>query len=228
MSVVSFEEMFELASLGSKVLQIRSVEFAGKYRVPVRVLSSLTDPEISLEEEKNSGTLITFEEDQKMEAAVVSGIAFSRDEAKFTLRAVPDTPGVAYSILGPIAAANIDVDMILQNLSAQGTTDFSFTVNRIDADRTNELLETQVGPAVGAGEIVFDSKVAKVSIVGIGMRSHAGVASAMFRALSEEGINIQMISTSEIKTSVVIDEKYMELAVRALHKAFELDQEKAQ
>ncbi|MGG4606300.1 aspartate kinase [Paenalcaligenes sp. Me131] len=228
MSVVSFEEMFELASLGSKVLQIRSVEFAGKYRVPVRVLSSLTDPEIPLEEEKNSGTLITFEEDQKMEAAVVSGIAFSRDEAKFTLRAVPDTPGVAYSILGPIAAANIDVDMILQNLSAQGTTDFSFTVNRIDADRTNELLETQVGPAVGAGEIVFDSKVAKVSIVGIGMRSHAGVASAMFRALSEEGINIQMISTSEIKTSVVIDEKYMELAVRALHKTFELDQEKAQ
>lgn len=228
MSVVSFEEMFELASLGSKVLQIRSVEFAGKYRVPVRVLSSLTDPEIALEEEKNSGTLITFEEDQKMEAAVVSGIAFSRDEAKFTLRAVPDTPGVAYSILGPIAAANIDVDMILQNLSAQGTTDFSFTVNRIDADRTNELLETQIGPAVGAGEIVFDSKVAKVSIVGIGMRSHAGVASAMFRALSEEGINIQMISTSEIKTSVVIDEKYMELAVRALHKAFELDQEKAQ
>lgn len=228
MSVVSFEEMFELASLGSKVLQIRSVEFAGKYRVPVRVLSSLTDPEIALEQEKNSGTLITFEEDQKMEAAVVSGIAFSRDEAKFTLRAVPDTPGVAYSILGPIAAANIDVDMILQNLSAQGTTDFSFTVNRIDADRTNELLETQIGPAVGAGEIVFDSKVAKVSIVGIGMRSHAGVASAMFRALSEEGINIQMISTSEIKTSVVIDEKYMELAVRALHKAFELDQEKAQ
>lgn len=227
MSVVSFEEMFELASLGSKVLQIRSVEFAGKYRVPVRVLSSLTDPEIELEHEKNSGTLITFEEDQKMEAAVVSGIAFSRDEAKFTLRAVPDTPGVAYSILGPIAAANIDVDMILQNLSAQGTTDFSFTVNRIDADRTNELLETQIGPAVGAGEIVFDSKVAKVSIVGIGMRSHAGVASAMFRALSEEGINIQMISTSEIKTSVVIDEKYMELAVRALHKAFELDQEKA-
>lgn len=227
MGVVSFEEMLELASLGSKILQIRSVEFAGKYQVPVRVLSSLTDPLISLEEEMSSGTLITFEEDHKMEAAVVSGIAFSRDEAKFTLRAVPDTPGVAYSILGPIAAANIDVDMILQNLSVQGTTDFSFTVNRNDAERTYELLKEQVGPAVGAGEIVYDNKVAKVSIVGIGMRSHAGVASTMFRALSQEGINIQMISTSEIKTSVVIDDKYMELAVRTLHKAFELDQDKA-
>ncbi|HLS43652.1 MAG TPA: aspartate kinase [Paenalcaligenes sp.] len=227
MGVVSFEEMLELASLGSKILQIRSVEFAGKYQVPVRVLSSLTDPLIPLEEEMASGTLITFEEDHKMEAAVVSGIAFSRDEAKFTLRAVPDTPGVAYAILGPIAAANIDVDMILQNLSVQGTTDFSFTVNRNDADRTNELLKEQIGPAVGAGEIVYDNKVAKVSIVGIGMRSHAGVASTMFRALSQEGINIQMISTSEIKTSVVIDDKYMELAVRTLHKAFELDQDKS-
>ena len=226
MRVISFEEMLELASLGSKILQIRSVEFAGKYRVPVRVLSSLTDPDLPIDEEDSSGTLITFEEDTKMEAAVVSGIAFSRDEAKFTLRAVPDTPGVAYSILGPIADANIEVDMILQNLSVQGTTDFSFTVGRADAERTLELLEKQIGPSIGAGEIVADSKVCKVSIVGIGMRSHAGVASTMFRALSEEGINIQMISTSEIKTSVIIDDKYMELAVRTLHRVFELDQEK--
>ncbi len=225
MNVVSFEEMLELASLGSKVLQIRSVEFAGKYRVPVRVLSSLTDPMIPVEEEKISGTLITFEEDQKMEAAVVSGIAFSRDEAKLTLLAVPDTPGVAYSILGPVAAANIDVDMILQNQSVDGTTDFSFTVNRNDFVRTLDLLKNQIAPAVGAAEIVSDDKVCKVSIVGIGMRSHVGVASLMFRTLSEEGINIQMISTSEIKTSVIINDKYMELAVRALHKAFGLDQE---
>lgn len=227
MTVVSFEEMLEMASLGSKVLQIRSVEFAGKYRVPVRVLSSLTDPLIPLEEEMASGTLITFEEDQKMEAAVVSGIAFSRDEAKVTLLAVPDTPGVAYSILGPVAAANIDVDMILQNQSVQGTTDFSFTVNRNDFARTLDLLTNQIGPAVGAGQIVSDDNVCKVSIVGIGMRSHVGVASLMFRTLSEEGINIQMISTSEIKTSVIINDKYMELAVRALHKAFELDQDKS-
>lgn len=225
MNVISFEEMLEMASLGSKVLQIRSVEFAGKFRVPVRVLSSLTDPQIPLEEEMSSGTLITFEEDQKMEHAVVSGIAFSRDEAKFTLLSVPDKPGVAYAILGPVAAANIDVDMILQNQSVEGTTDFSFTVNRNDFARTLELLKNQVGPAVGAGEIVADDKVCKVSIVGIGMRSHVGVASRMFRTLSEEGINIQMISTSEIKTSVVIDDKYMELAVRALHKAFGLDKE---
>jgi len=223
MNVISFEEMLEMASLGSKVLQIRSVEFAGKYRVPVRVLSSLTDPLIPLDEEMSSGTLITFEEDQKMEHAVVSGIAFSRDEAKFTLLTVPDKPGVAYSILGPVAAANIDVDMILQNQSVEGTTDFSFTVNRNDFTRTLDLLKNQVGPAVGAEEIVADDKVCKVSIVGIGMRSHVGVASRMFRTLSEEGINIQMISTSEIKTSVVIDDKYMELAVRALHKAFGLD-----
>lgn len=228
MNVVSFEEMLEMASLGSKVLQIRSVEFAGKYQVPVRVLSSLTDPMLPVEEEMVSGTLITFEEDQKMEAAVVSGIAFSRDEAKVTLLAVPDTPGVAYSILGPVAAANIDVDMILQNQSVKGTTDFSFTVNRNDFARTLELLKSQIGPAVGAGEIVSDDKVCKVSIVGIGMRSHVGVASLMFRTLSEEGINIQMISTSEIKTSVIINDKYMELAVRALHKAFELDQDKSQ
>src|SRR5699024_789980 len=185
MKVISFEEMLELASLGSKILQIRSVEFAGKYQVPVRVLSSLTDPSIPLDEERNSGTLITFEEDQNMEAAVVSGIAFSRDEAKFTLRAVPDTPGVAYAILGPIAAANIDVDMILQNLSAQGTTDFSFTVNRNDADRTEQLLKEQIGRAVGAAEIISDSKVAKDSIVGMGRRRHAGVASGMDQALPE-------------------------------------------
>src|SRR5690554_1091331 len=228
MNVVSFEEMLEMASLGSKVLQIRSVEFAGKYQVPVRVLSSLTDPLLPVEEEMVSGTLITFEEDQKMERAVVSGIAFSRDEAKVTLLAVPDTPGVAYSILGPVAAANIDVDMILQNQSVQGTTDFSFTVNRNDFARTLDLLNNQIGPAVGAGQIVSDDKVCKVSIVGIGMRSHVGVASLMFRTLSEEGINIQMISTSEIKTSVIINDKYMELAVRALHKAFELDQDKTQ
>ncbi len=225
MNVISFEEMLEMASLGSKVLQIRSVEFAGKYQVPLRVLSSLTDPMIPVEEEMHSGTLITFEEDQKMETAVVSGIAFSRDEAKVTLRNVP---GVAYSILGPVAAANIDVDMILQNISQQGMTDFSFTVNRNDFARTLDLLKNQIGPAVGAGEIVSDDKVAKVSIVGIGMRSHVGVASLMFRTLAEEGINIQMISTSEIKTSVLINDKYMELAVRALHKAFELDQESVQ
>jgi len=224
MPVVSFEEMLEMASLGSKVLQIRSVEFAGKYSVPTRVLSSLTDPLIPLEEEMRSGTLITFEEDEKMEAAVVSGIAFSRDEAKITLLAVPDTPGIAYSILGPVAAANIDVDMILQNQSVAGTTDFSFTVTRNEFQRTVDVLQREVVPAVKARELVTDEKVAKVSIVGIGMRSHVGVASLMFETLAKHNINIQMISTSEIKTSVIIDDKYMELAVRALHKAFGLDQ----
>ena len=223
LNVISFEEMLEMASLGSKVLQIRSVEFAGKYRVPTRVLSSLTDPNIPLDEEMKSGTLITFEEDEKMEAAVVSGIAFSRDEAKITLLGVPDKPGVAYAILGRVADANIDVDMIVQNQSVAGTTDFSFTVHRNEFARTLELLKSTVAPAVGAKEVVSDDKVAKVSIVGIGMRSHAGVASLMFRTLSEEGINIQMISTSEIKTSVLIGDKYMELAVRALHKAFGLE-----
>ena len=223
LSVISFEEMLEMASLGSKVLQIRSVEFAGKYRVPTRVLSSLTDPDMSLDEEMKSGTLITFEEDEKMEAAVVSGIAFSRDEAKVTLLGVPDKPGVAYAILGKVADANIDVDMIVQNQSVAGTTDFSFTVNRNEFVRTLDLLKSTVAPAVGAREIISDDKVAKVSIVGIGMRSHAGVASLMFRTLAEEGINIQMISTSEIKTSVLIGDKYMELAVRALHKAFGLE-----
>ena len=223
LSVISFEEMLEMASLGSKVLQIRSVEFAGKYRVPTRVLSSLTDPDMSLDEEMKSGTLITFEEDEKMEAAVVSGIAFSRDEAKVTLLGVPDKPGVAYAILGKVADANIDVDMIVQNQSVAGTTDFSFTVNRSEFVRTLDLLKSTVAPAVGARDVISDDKVAKVSIVGIGMRSHAGVASLMFRTLAEEGINIQMISTSEIKTSVLIGDKYMELAVRALHKAFGLE-----
>jgi len=225
LTALSFEEMLEMASLGSKVLQIRSVEFAGKYRMPVRVLSSLTDPLMPLAQEMQSGTLITFEEDQHMESAVVSGIAFSRDEAKMTLQAVPDTPGVAYAILGPVAAANIDVDMIVQNQSVHGTTDFSFTVNRNDYQRTLDLLKDQIAPAVGAQEVVADDKVCKVSIVGIGMRSHVGVASLMFRTLSEEGINIQMISTSEIKTSVILNDKYMELAVRALHKAFGLEGE---
>ncbi|CAN1535196.1 LysC Aspartokinases [Burkholderiaceae bacterium] len=223
LNVISFEEMLEMASLGSKVLQIRSVEFAGKYRVPTRVLSSLTDPDMPLDEEMLSGTLITFEEDEKMEAAVVSGIAFSRDEAKVTLLGVPDKPGIAYAILGKVADANIDVDMIVQNQSVAGTTDFSFTVHRNEFARTLALLTGQVAPAVGAREVVSDDKVAKVSIVGIGMRSHAGVASLMFKTLAAENINIQMISTSEIKTSVLIEDKYMELAVRALHKAFGLE-----
>ncbi|MDI4632019.1 aspartate kinase [Pelomonas sp. V22] len=222
---ISFEEMLEMASLGSKILQIRSVEFAGKYRVPLRVLSSFTPWDIDINEEAKSGTLISFEEDENMEQAVVSGIAFNRDEAKVTLLGVPDKPGIAFQILGPVADANIDIDVIIQNVSQDGKTDFSFTVHRNDYARTMELLEKVVGPAVQAARVMGDPKICKVSIVGIGMRSHVGVASKMFRALSEEGINIQMISTSEIKTSVVIDEKYMELAVRALHKAFDLDQE---
>ncbi len=223
LQTISFEEMLEMASLGSKVLQIRSVEFAGKYRVPLRVLSSFTPWDIAIEEEARSGTLITFEEDEKMEQAVVSGIAFNRDEAKVTVMGVPDKPGIASQILGEVAEANIDVDVIIQNVSHDGRTDFSFTVHRNDYARTMELLKAKVAPATGAAEVLGDPKICKVSIVGIGMRSHVGVASRMFRTLSEEGINIQMISTSEIKTSVVIDEKYMELAVRALHKAFDLD-----
>ncbi len=221
---VSFEEMLEMASMGSKVLQIRSVEFAGKYRVPLRVLSSFTPWDIPIDEEAASGTLISFEEDEKMEQAVVSGIAFNRDEAKVTVIGVPDKPGIAHQILGPVADANIDVDVIIQNVSHDGRTDFSFTVHRNDYTRTMELLRGTVVPSLGATQVMGDPKICKVSIVGIGMRSHVGVASRMFRTLSEEGINIQMISTSEIKTSVVIDEKYMELAVRALHKAFDLDQ----
>ena len=223
LATISFEEMLEMASLGSKVLQIRSVEFAGKYRVPLRVLSSFTDWDIPIDEEARSGTLITFEEAANMEQAVVSGIAFNRDEAKVTVLGVPDKPGVAYRILGAVADANIDVDMIIQNMSHEGKTDFSFTVHRNDYARTLDLLKTQVAPATGAAEVSGDPRICKVSIVGIGMKSHVGVAATMFRTLSEEGINIQMISTSEIKTSVVIDEKYMELAVRALHRAFELD-----
>jgi len=224
---VSFEEMLEMASMGSKVLQIRSVEFAGKYKVPLRVLSSFTPWDIDLKEEATSGTLISFEEDEKMEQAIVSGIAFNRDEAKISVIGVPDKPGIAYQILGAVAEANIEVDMIIQNLSKDGKTDFSFTVHRNDHAKTLDLLKSQVVPALGAAEVVGDTKICKVSIVGIGMRSHVGVASKMFKTLSEEGINIQMISTSEIKTSVVIDEKYMELAVRALHKTFGLDQDKA-
>ena len=224
LKTVSFEEMLEMASLGSKVLQIRSVEFAGKYRVPLRVLSSFTPWDIDIREEAASGTLITFEEDEHMEQAIVSGIAFNRDEAKIALRGVPDKPGIAYQILGAVAQANVDVDMIIQNISKDGKTDFSFTVNRSDYSKTMDLLRASVIPGLGLDDLEGDTKICKVSIVGIGMRSHVGIASKMFRALSEEGINIQMISTSEIKTSVVIDEKYIELAVRALHKAFDLDQ----
>ncbi|HET6787874.1 MAG TPA: aspartate kinase [Aquabacterium sp.] len=227
MHSISFEEMLEMASLGSKVLQIRSVEFAGKYRVPLRVLSSFTPWDIPLDVEAKSGTLISFEEDEKMEQAVVSGIAFTRDEAKITVVGVPDTPGIAYQILGKVADANIDVDVIIQNVSHDGKTDFSFTVPRGDHARTMELLQSSVLPGLGAREVVGDTKICKVSIVGIGMRSHVGIASTMFKTLSDEGINIQMITTSEIKTSVVIDEKYLELAVRALHKAFGLDEVKA-
>jgi aspartate kinase len=212
---ITFEEMLEMASLGSKVLQIRSVEFAGKYKVKLRVLSSF--------EEEGDGTLITFEEKNNMEQPVISGIAFNRDEAKVTILGVPDKPGIAYQILGPIADANIDVDMIIQNVGAVGTTDFTFTVNKNDLNKALTILNEKVKGHVGAKEVNGNDKIAKVSIVGVGMRSHVGVASQMFRTLSEEGINIDMISTSEIKISVLIDEKYLELAVRALHKAFGLD-----
>ena len=205
-------------------LQIRSVEFAGKYKVKTRVLSSLTPPDIDIAVESASGTLITFEEDETMEKAVISGIAFNRDEAKITLMRVPDRPGIAYQILGPVADANIDVDMIIQNQSVDGMTDFSFTVNRNEYQKALDVLKAQVLKQVGGGELVGDPKICKVSAVGIGMRSHVGIASLMFRTLAEEGINIQMISTSEIKISVVIEDKYMELAVRALHKVFGLDQ----
>lgn len=225
MDKITFEEMLEMASLGSKVLQIRSVEFAGKYQVKTRVLSSLTDPEIDINEEANSGTLITFEEDESMEKAIISGIAFSRDEAKITLDQVPDMPGVAYKILGPIADANIDVDMIIQNQSKNGTTDFSFTVNRNEYNKAMELVNSVIAPSVGAVAVIGNDKVAKVSAVGIGMRSHVGVASKMFNTLSQAGINLQMISTSEIKISVIIEDKFMELAVRELHRVFDLENE---
>ncbi|MBS0346185.1 MAG: aspartate kinase [Proteobacteria bacterium] len=215
LDTITFEEMLEMASLGSKVLQIRSVEFAGKYKVKLRVLSSF--------QEEGEGTLITVEEDKNMEQPIISGIAFNRDEAKITVQGVPDKPGIAYQILGPVADANVDVDMIIQNVGHDGTTDFSFTVSRGDFDKTIKILE-QVQGHIGAREIKGDRTMAKVSIVGVGMRSHPGVASRMFRTLAEEGINLQMISTSEIKISVVIDEKYLELAVRVLHRAFGLDQ----
>jgi aspartate kinase len=215
LATITFEEMLEMASLGSKVLQIRAVEFAGKYKVRLRVLSSFED--------EGDGTLITFEEDEKMEQAVISGIAFNRDEAKITVMSVPDRPGIAYAILGPIADANIDVDMIIQNASVDGITDFSFTVHRNDYQKALGIAK-QVQAHIGAKGVVGDNKVCKVSMVGVGMRSHVGIASQMFRTLAEEGINIEMISTSEIKISVVVQEKYMELAVRVLHKAFGLDQ----
>ena len=215
---ITFEEMLELASQGSKVLQIRSVEFAGKYKVNLRVLSSF--------EEEGEGTLITFEEEgkeQDMEQPIISGIAFNRDEAKITVLGVPDKPGIAYQILGPVADANIDVDMIIQNTGADGTTDFTFTVHKNEMGKALNILREKVQGHINAREINGDDKIAKVSVVGVGMRSHVGIASQMFRTLAEEGINIQMISTSEIKIAVVIDEKYMELAVRVLHKAFELE-----
>jgi aspartate kinase len=219
---ITFEEMLEMASLGSKVLQIRSVEFAGKYRVRLRVLSSLTPPDLPIDEEAISGTLITFEEDAEMEQALVSGIAFNRDEAKVTIVGVPDRPGIAFAILDPIAKANIEVDVIVQNVATNNTTDFSFTVHRNDLTRALDILR-KVAKDIGAREVVGDDKICKVGLVGVGMRSHVGVASQMFKSLAGEGINIQMISTSEIKITVVIDEKYMELAVRVLHKAFGLE-----
>ncbi|SBS34264.1 Aspartokinase [Marinomonas aquimarina] len=214
---ITFEEMLEMASLGSKVLQIRSVEFAGKYQVPLRVLSSFVEGE---------GTLITTDGEVSMEQPAVSGIAFNRDEAKLTLKGVPDVPGVASKILGPVSDANIEVDMIVQNVSMDGTTDFTFTVHRNDYDKALKVLDL-VAKALKAKEVLSDDKIAKVSIVGVGMRSHAGVATSMFKALAEESINIQLISTSEIKVSVIIDEKYMELAVRALHSAFKLNEPNA-
>ena len=216
LDTITFEEMLEMASLGSKVLQIRSVEFAGKYKVKLRVLSSFED--------EGEGTLITVEEEKNMEHPIISGIAFSRDEGKLTILGVPDQPGVAYQILGPIADANIDVDVIIQNVSQDGTTDFSFTVNRGDYDKAMALLQKTAEKLMARG-VVGDNKTCKVSAVGVGMHSHPGVASKMFGALGAEGINIKMISTSEIKISVVIDEKYLELAVRVLHKVFGLDKE---
>ncbi len=212
---ITFEEMLEMASLGSKVLQIRAVEFAGKYNVPLRVLSSF---------EPGDGTLITYEE-EGMEQALISGIAFNRDEAKLTVLGVPDQPGIAHLILGPIADANIEVDMIVQNMAADGkTTDFTFTIHRNDYRRAMDILKT-TAKELGASEVSGDDRIVKISLVGVGMRSHAGIASTMFETLAREGINIRMISTSEIKVSVVVDEKYLELGVRALHEAFELDQE---
>jgi aspartate kinase len=204
--------MLELASLGAKVLQIRSVEFAGKYKVPLRVLSSF---------EEGPGTLISIEEESDMEDPAIAGIAFARDEAKITVSGVPDVPGVAYNVIGPVSEAGIEVDVIVQNVSADGTTDITFTVKRPDSRQAREILE-RVATAIHARQVSVDDKIAKVSIVGVGMRSHAGIASKMFKTLADENINIQIITTSEIKISVVIEEKYLELAVRALHAAFEL------
>ena len=214
---ITFEEMLEMASLGSKVLQIRSVEFAGKYKVKLRVLSSFEE-----EGQETSGTLITLEEENTMEQPIISGIAFNRDEAKLTVLGVPDKPGIAALILGSVADANIDVDMIVQNVGANNTTDFTFTVHRTEFKKAMEVLN-KVKEEIGAREVSGDDKIAKISLVGIGMRTHAGVASKMFGTLAAENINLQMISTSEIKISVVVEDKYMELAVRALHQAFELD-----
>ncbi len=215
---ITFEEMLEMASLGSKVLQIRAVEFAGKYNVPLRVLSSFDEP--NFDSDGVNGTLITYEED-KMEQALISGIAFNRDEAKLTILGVPDKPGIAHGILGPVGDANIEIDMIIQNIGADGTTDFTFTVHRNDFEAAKSVLN-KVSNELGAREVVGDDKIVKISLVGVGMRSHAGIASKMFKALAEEGININMISTSEIKISVVVDEKYLELGVRTLHSAFGL------
>ncbi|MDX8386148.1 MAG: aspartate kinase [Gallionella sp.] len=219
LKTITFEEMLEMSSMGSKVLQLRAVEFAGKYKVKLRVLSSF--------EEGGEGTLITVEENDKMEQAIISGIAFNRDEAKITVVGVPDKPGIASQILGPVSEANVDVDIIIQNVGTDGTTDFSFTVHRNEFAKAMEILKNNVQPHIGARDVVGDNKAAKVSVVGVGMRSHVGIANKMFHTLAEEGINIQMISTSEIKISVIIDEKYLELAVRILHKAFDLDQEEA-
>ena len=225
---ITFEEMLEMASLGSKILQIRSVEFAGKYGVPLRVLSSFdenTDGSFDQEFQDNVGTLITIDEGDNMEQAIISGIAFNRDEAKIVVRGVPDHPGIASAILSPIGRANIEIDMIVQNLSTNGTTDFTFTVNRTDMDKTMKVLENEVKDEIGAKEILANDEVVKVSLVGVGMRSHAGVASLMFQTLAENNINIQMISTSEIKVSVLIQEQYLEKAVKSLHTAFGLDRE---
>ena len=212
LSSITFEEMLELASLGAKVLQIRAVEFAGKYKVPLRVLSSF---------EEGPGTLISLEGEEKMEDPTIAGIAFERDEAKLTMAGVPDVPGVAYQVIGPVSAAGIEVDVIVQNAAEDGTNDITFTVKRSESDRAKKILD-ELLPSLKAREVLLDKKIGKVSVVGVGMRSHAGVASKTFKALADENINIQIITTSEIKISVVIEEKYLELAVRALHSAFEL------
>jgi aspartate kinase len=212
LQTITFEEMLELASLGAKVLQIRAVEFAGKYKVPLRVLSSF---------EEGVGTLISLEEESEMEDPAIAGIAFARDEAKLTVTGVPDIPGIAYKVIGPVSDAGVEVDVIVQNVAADGTTDITFTVKRADCAKTKEILDL-VAKDLKAADVSLDKKIAKVSLVGVGMRSHAGIASKMFRTLAEENINIQIITTSEIKISVVVEEKYLELAVRALHSAFEL------